>query len=100
MNTPTEENLTDTEVALTNWWCGTDFSAMSHPDGASREGDGIVFTDDAIRGSELLDEFAEETIELLTWFRGYLDASLEEADGTPTVEDFILATHIVMEDNK
>ena len=84
---PTKEQLVDTEVALTNWWCGTDFSAMTE--------DGTEYTDDAIRGSQLLTEYSAETLELLTWWRGYMDASLEETSMQPTVEDFILATYVV-----
>lgn len=86
---PTKEQVTDTEVALTNWWCGTDFGSMTE--------DGTEFTDDAIKGSEVLDEFSTETLELLTWWRGYLDASETESDVRGDVKDFILATYIVME---
>ena len=88
MNTPTKEQLTDTEAAVTNWWCGTEFDTLSE--------DGYTVTDDARRGVELFQEFELETIELLTWFRGYLDTSDTESDVRGSVKDFIMATAIVM----
>jgi hypothetical protein len=88
---PTEQQITDTEVALSHWWCGTDFSDM--------EEDDVDFTEDALKGAELLDQFDDLTIELLTLWRGYLHAN-EDTGVQPSVEDFILATYVVNRDER
>jgi hypothetical protein len=56
--------------------------------------DGVEYSDDAIRGTELLSEYDDLTLELLTHWRGYLDAN-KETGVQPSVEDFIIATYVV-----
>ena len=86
---PTEQMVTDTETALSHWWCGTKFSDIL-------EG-GTEYTEDAVRGALLFDQSEEDTIKLLTLWRGYLDASANE-ETQPSVEDFILATYVVQQE--
>lgn len=89
---PTKQQLYDTEVALSHWWCGTDFSDIDE-DTELLE-DHPSFSDDAIVGSKFLQQYEPETIELLTLWRGYLHAN-SETGVQPTVEDFIIATYVV-----
>ena len=91
MNTPTKEQLTDTEGVIDLWWVGIDPREVM-------EDNGTEYNLEEVRSSaKVLEEYGTETIELLTWWRGYIVASLEETDQKPTVEDFIQATYIVMD---
>lgn len=78
----TDQMRRDTDAAVTNWICGSDLGLFDD------------ITEDAETGAKLLSEFDDLTVDLLTQWRGYLDAN-RETGVQPTVEDFVLATYVI-----
>lgn len=87
MAKPTKQNIKDTEIGLTHWWCGTEWKQL--------EEDEVEVSQEAMEASLYFGAYEEETLELLTFWRGYIASSLSETSAQPTVEDFILATYVV-----